>query len=618
MRTLSGYLIILFLLPIFGMTVFLASEEWGHAKSIHSTLDNKIKIKNISLKQTSEILDRNGQLVSEIAGAETRYYVASKDIPVLVKNLFVVSEDRNFYQHPGFDLPAMARAMAINMKSQGISQGGSTITQQLARNIYLGQQRTYNRKLNEIMFAYQLERSLSKEKILELYLNTIYFQNGAYGIEAAAREYFNKHIGELSEGEQAFIAAIPNNPSLYNPLKHFVFTKSRQERLLDQLHAAGILTAQETAKIKAEPIRLNIRIKTNLFPDYTDYAEAELKELIFQKDGLDQLVAKASPETKAAIIEKAEAHYQEVVHSGLVVHTALDPALQNKTISAVQKNLPYPGVEGAATVIRQKDHTIVAMAGGKAYRKYEFNRAYQAFRQPGSSIKPLLDYAPYFERKQANITQKINAGTFCSNGYCPENYGNAKYGYVTLESAFIHSYNTPALRLLQTTGISNAFKDLNLFHFQNVTSQDQRLPAGIGGFYTGMSPLEMTRAYTVFGTGGSYQPSRAIVNVTDRQGKILYTWDDKPVKVWSQKTVDKVRVLMKETLRAGTAKRAYIQAPYAGGKTGTTNDYKDYWLIGLTDELTIGVWVGKDKPQSMESIEKKGPHLMIWKDIAKN
>lgn len=618
MRTFSGFMIILLLVPIFIFTVFLTVNEWAHTKSFHAVLDEKIKIKNISLPQTSKILDQNGEVTAEISQGEIRYYLEAKEIPLFLKNIFVVSEDRNFYEHPGFDLNAMGRAMAINIKSGGISQGASTITQQLARNVYLNPQKTYNRKLSELLYAYQIERHLSKEKILELYLNAIYFQNGAYGLEAAAREYFNKHIQELTRGEQAFIAAIPNNPSLYDPLKHFQFTKSRQERLLDQMRAAGFISNVELTQIKAEPIHLNLQHKLDLYPDYTDYAEAELKELIKKEEGYDTLLANASGDDIKVVEEKLNRRFEDILHSGITVHTALDTKIQEQAQAAVKRNLPYRDVEGAAVAIRLKDHAVISLVGGKDYQRYNFNRAYQSFRQPGSAIKPLLVYAPFFERTHESLAKKISAAAFCDHGYCPENYGKAKYGNVTLESAFIHSYNTPAVRLLRQVGVNNAFKDLDKFHFQQVTAMDHVLPAAIGGFSVGMSPLEMTSAYTVFGNEGIYQPSHAITSVTDQHGKILYTWKDQETRVWSKETVGKIRALMRQTVLSGTAKKAFIPTSYAGGKTGTTNNYKDYWFIGLTDKMTIGVWVGKDKPESMESFEKKGPHLLIWRDIAKS
>ncbi|MDP4172256.1 MAG: biosynthetic peptidoglycan transglycosylase, partial [Bacillota bacterium] len=239
MKTLSGYILILLLLPVFILCAFQTVDEARQVKSLNEILDKKIKIQDVNLPQKSAIVDHNGALISNIPGSESRLYLESRNIPPFLKNIFIVSEDRHFYTHPGFDLYAIGRAMAVNLKSHGISQGASTITQQLARNVFLSQQRTYNRKLSEVLYAYQLERSFSKKKILELYLNAIYFQNGAYGIEAAAQKYFNKHIQQLTKGEQAFLAAIPNNPTLYDPLKHFNFTKARQVRLIDQLRASG-------------------------------------------------------------------------------------------------------------------------------------------------------------------------------------------------------------------------------------------------------------------------------------------------------------------------------------------------------------------------------------------
>lgn len=612
---LTGYIVIAALLPIFVTVVFVAGSEINQVQGFHEVLEKKIHMKEISLPQTSFIKASNGTVVSEIPQPFNRINLDSADIPLFLKELFVVSEDQHFYDHPGFDLPAIGRALAINMHSSDIKQGASTITQQLARNLYLNTEKSYNRKLSELLYAYEIERNYSKEEILELYINAIYFHNGVYGIEAASQYYFQKQTKELSKAELAFLASIPNNPSMYNPLKHFDKTKERQERLIDQLSKQQIISLAEAEEIKNEPILLNHREQTDLYPDYVTFVETELSNLIARQEGFDKKLAVATEKEKEKLNAELGKLVDEVIASGIIIETALDTTIQEKAKESVKNRLPYKDIEGAAVVIDHEKHQVVALVGGKQYQKYDFNRGFQAYRQPGSAIKPLLVYGPYLERTNASLQKKVNASSYCKNGYCPKNYGGGVYGMVSLERAFIYSYNTPAVRLLESIGVENGFNDLANFKFSKVTSSDHVLSAALGGLSFGVTPLELTAAYTTFANDGNYQPSRAIKRVTTMDGKTLYSWNDSHVKIWSNETTDKIRQLMKKTIQSGTAKKIHLSNGYAGGKTGTTNDYKDYWFIGLTDQYTAGIWIGKDKPENMKSIQSSAPQQLIWKDI---
>lgn len=592
----------------------MTGTEIKQVKSFHSVLEEKIPIEEIVLPQTSLMKASDGTIISEIHRPMNRISLNSSEIPPFLKELFIISEDKHFYNHLGFDLTSMGRAFAVNLKSNSIEQGASTITQQLARNLFLSNEKSYNRKLSEVLYAYEIERKYTKEEILELYINAIYFQNGAYGIEAAAELYFQKPVNVLSKAELALLASIPNNPALYDPIDHFDQTKKRQERLIDQLAQHNRLSREEAERIKAEPINIKMKERIDLFPDYVTYVEAELKELIAHQEGFAKRLSSAGEGERKKLQDKLNERVEEIISSGVIIETALDVEMQKKAKKAVEDRLPYKDIEGAAVVIDHKEKQLVALIGGKQYKKHDFNRAFQAYRQPGSAIKPLLVYAPYFERTNASIDKKISAGAFCKNGYCPQNYGGATYGMVSLERAFIYSYNTPAVRLLDLIGIDNGFNDLAHFNFSKVLKSDYVLPAAIGGFSYGVTPLELTSAYTVFANNGVYQPARAIEKVIKQNGEVLYSWNDPTIQVWSQSTTEKINTLLKKTIQTGTAQKAYIPN-HAGGKTGTTNDYQDYWFIGLTDKYTTGIWVGKDKPQNLKYIEAASPQLLIWKDI---
>ncbi|MFU2017584.1 transglycosylase domain-containing protein [Peribacillus butanolivorans] len=532
---------------------------------------------------------------------------------MFLEDLFIVTEDQNFYEHAGVDITGISRALLVNSQNNDLEQGGS-ITQQLARNVYLTHDRTYNRKLSELYYAYQLERKKSKSEIIELYMNAIYFHNGAYGIEAASQFYFSKPTAELSKAELSFLAAIPNNPELYNPLKHFDKTKKRQERILKQMVAEGKLKQNEYKKLVKETIKLDLSTTIDLYPDYVTYVHQELKNLVASSDGLTKSLQSSDEATRQQAEVELNKSVEKLLNSGVTIHTALDTKLQTQSKTAVQSKIGVNDIEGATVVIQHHTHELVSLIGGKDYKKNSFNRAYQSYRQPGSAIKPLLDYAPYIEETNADITQLVSGASYCSNSYCPKNYSGDSYGMVTLKSAFAQSYNTPAIRIFEKTGIEKSFKYLDSFNFKKVSIKDHHISSSIGGFEFGMSPLELTNAYTSF-NDGSYQPARAIIKVTDQKGNVLYSWKDKPKKIWNRDTVSKMRQLLHEVTVNGTARKAYFPTDYIGGKTGTTNDVKDIWFVGLTANYTTGVWIGKDTPSNLQSIYSSTPHVLIWKDI---
>lgn len=605
---------LLCIIPLFAFTVIASGKEVKQMKSLDQVLDKNINLKDISLVQNSYMYDRDGSLVSEIVSDhENRVLVPFNKIPEEVKQIFLTSEDRHFYEHKGFDFMGMVRATASNVKDKKIDQGASTITQQLSRNLYLSHERSFSRKLTELAYSYQLEKKYTKNEILEAYLNTIYFNNGVYGVGSAAKFYFSKPLKSLTVGEMAFICAIPNNPTLYDPLKHFDYTKSRQERLLKGLKDAGVITDKELKKAVKQKIKLDVEKREDKYPDYVSYVNDEFTQLVSESEGFDKRLQKASGKQKEKIENELSARVSTLMKDGVKIYTALDPYMQNQVVAQMNSKLPYADVQGGAAVINHQTHQIIALSGGKNYQKYDFNRAYQAYRQPGSSIKPLLDYGPYIEQTGATTSSTIDASKFCSKDYCPQNYNNRTYGTVTLDTAFKNSYNTPAIRMLDRVGIQKAFSYIEPYHFAKLVDSDYLLPAALGGFTNGMTPLEMTKAYTTFGNSGSYTPSHAITKVTDLKGETLYKWNDKATQIFSVRTNMQLKKLMSSVVKSGTGKKAYFNAPYIGGKTGTSNDYHDMWFVGLTDTYTMGVWVGKDTPTSVEYLHSISPQLSIWK-----
>ncbi|MCI2255079.1 penicillin-binding protein [Domibacillus sp. PGB-M46] len=618
MRTVLGYVLIILLIPLSVLTFYYADAEAGKVQNFDDYVEEKIVINEVDLPQASKIKDTNGDIYVELY-QPNRIVVDGEKIPSFLKELFLQSEDKHFYEHSGIDAAAVIRAFMVNAQSDEIEQGASTITQQVARNIYLTQDRTLARKIAEVLYSYQIEKKLDKEEILDLYLNVIYFNHNTYGVEAAAQYYFQKPVDKLSKAQMAFIAAIPNNPTLYDPERNVENTKKRQERLIDIMAREEFITPEEAEQIKSEKITLKVRDRLDKYPDYSTYVMHEFRELISESEGFDQQLLNAEGDAREAIQQKLSDRVAEVLASGIVIHTALDPDIQSKAVNAVNNVLAGSSVQASAAVIGNQSHDIVAMSGGKGFQKTAFNRAFQGYRQPGSTIKPLLDYAPYLDTYGADINEMVSADNYCYQGYCPSNYSKTEYGMVPIKEALAKSHNTAALRLLIKTGMERAYSYLDKFEFEKVTETDHNAPAtALGGFDYGMTTLEMASAYTSF-VDGTYTKPHAIKRVTDFHGNTLFAWDEEPVRVWSTATSYKMRAMLTNVVKNGTGKKANFATSYIGGKTGTTNSYRDLWFVGLTEGYTAAVWTGKDKYENkwdnIRFMESYAPHQLIWKRI---
>jgi penicillin-binding protein 1A len=622
LKSSTGWILIGLIFIAFTFLLVEVTAEVNEVKTLSDVLQDHVDLKEISLSTNSVMIDRNGDIISEIYRNANRIYLPYEEIPSLVIDAFIATEDQRFFEHKGYDFIAIARAILANAQQESIEEGGSTMTQQLVRNLFLSHEQTYNRKMSEILYAHELEKTYSKQEIIELYINTVYFSNGVYGIEAASRYYFNKPSKRLTLAEAAFLSAVPNNPSHYDPLTNSDRTKLRQEWVLKKMHEANYITTDQYEEAIGESIALNIRTKIDLHPDYVTYIHQEFVDLVAESEGYQlKLKQTNSDEEKQKIEQSLEQRVQQLLTQGVQIETALDPFMQNLAIKSIHRQVSDTDVQASAVVIDHQSNELVALTAGKDYKKFDLNRGYQMYRQPASAIKPLLVYAPYFEEFNVPIQSTINADNVClkesGEEYCPRNYGGGQYGIVPLSTALKHSYNTPAVRILDRVGVKNAFSYLDPFEFSKVNSGEHNPAAALGGFTHGVSPLELTRAYTTFAHNGSYRPAYGIRQVTDQEGTILYSWDAKEVEVWSKATNDKMRKLLSEVMESGTARKAQISAPYTGGKTGTSSDYFDLWFVGLTDQYTTGVWVGKDRWSSIEHLSKQAPHLQIWKELMK-
>lgn len=611
MKKACGFFIILLSLPALWWISTNIRTEINSAKAHEEQIVDAIHLPEVQSQLPVILIDQNGETFSE-EYVEWRQPLTLQEIPQIAQEIFIASEDANFYEHIGFDLSAIIRAMVANSNTDSTSQGGSTITQQLVRMRYLSDEKTYERKLTELFYSYELEKEFDKDSILTMYLNESYFSNQVYGIGGAATYYFQKPLQELSVAEIAFISAIPNNPSLYNPLKNFDKTKARQERLLDTLAASGAITTEDAITYKAETITLNVKNKVQNYPMYSTYVLQELRWLVAEKEGYaDRLAKTQSEEEKKKIKAQLDNRLNTLFQNGLTIHTALDPNKQAHDEKEMTAILGSGKLQAAGAVIDNKSREVVSLYAGKNYEKFDFHRAFQGTRQPGSAFKPLAVYAPLFETTTYTPDSTVSGGSYCVGSFCPQNYGGFTYGDVSIRTAFRYSYNTSALRLFNTVGIETAFSYLDRFNFRSIVEKDHNYAASLGGLTYGVTALELADAYTSF-IDGSYVLAHSIRKVTAANGTELYSWDTARDQIWSPKTVKYMRALLADVVANGTGQGVYSRSNYVGAKTGTTNNYRDYWLAGLNDEYTAAVWLGYDKPQSMENLEAYKIHHQLF------
>lgn len=614
MKQIIGFITIILMTLILVCVQNAIANEWHQTTTMKSSLEDSIELSAPNNKNPILLTDRNGKIFSE-EYVEWRDPLPLDSIPMFLQQLFLMSEDQGFFDHRGYDIAAIVRAFAVNAAADDVQQGASTITQQVVRMRFLSTEKTYERKFKELLYAAELEKQSSKEEILESYLNEMYFGNRVYGVGAAATYYFNRPLGELSEAEMAFIAAIPNNPSLYDPLRHFDRTKKRQERLIDVLQKNGVITEEESSNYKATPIELTIKKKAGNFAMYSSFVFNELTELIGEVEGYHaKLKNAASEDEKRSLHEQLRNRVADVSSNGLIIETALSSEKQRHDETALNAILRADGLQAGAVVIDNETREVVSVYGGKEYRKSDFNRAFQAIRQPGSAIKPILVYAPFFESGPYHANTPIDSSPICIGSYCPTNIGGYVYGMTTAMEAFRHSHNTAAVRLLRRVGIENAFHFTKPFNFQHVTESDYTYAAALGGFQHGVTPYELSSSYSSF-IDGTFKPARSIRQVKDREGNVLYEWKDTTVDVWSSSTVSTIRDLMKDVVLNGTGRGISYTTSYTGAKTGTTDHYKDLWVAGLNDHYTTAVWIGYDQPTPIKRYSDQKIHIRAFSSL---
>ncbi|MEK4647030.1 transglycosylase domain-containing protein [Exiguobacterium sp. FSL W8-0210] len=588
MRITTGYLVLLGLATMLLFSLFSIKDELKTARTLFFWADEQTTRHPLTSYQPITVTYENKRV--ELYDGLRRDDLTPRTLPKKVEQAFVAIEDQRFYQHDGYDITGILRAFTKN-QSDSKSQGGSTITQQLARMTYLSNEKTYTRKIKELLIAVSLEQKYSKKELMTAYVNQAYFANNIYGIELAAKSYFNKPARELSWSEISFLTAIPNNPSLYDPLRFPENTKKRQQRIVQALIRDRVLTKDFTiSRVSPRSYKPSVP-----YPDYIDATVQAAVRMTAQKKGWS---------------EKRAAEYLH--QQGAVISTYLDSAEQRRAKEAL-RNLPNP-IEGAYVGIDGQTHGVTALVGYKSNLTGQFNRAVQSYRQPGSAIKPLLVYGPYLEKTKARLSSTLDGSPVCIDGYCPSNSGNRILGQVTIADAIAYSYNTPAIRAFAVS-FREGLKSIRPFQFSQWTREDDAFTSALGGLQYGISPYELTNAYSVFVNDGIYRPASMIKSITLKNGTVERP-QEKEQRIWSSQTNRELRAGLKNVMTYGTGRKGYdSSARYIGGKTGTTNDNKDMWFVGIKNQHIGGIWLGADRPRPFPVEANATLQVQTWAKI---
>ncbi len=533
-----------------------------------------------------EIVGNDGKLLAtrgEMHGAT----LSLRDMPPYLPKAFLAIEDHRFYSHYGVDPIGLMRAATANLIRRGVSQGGSTITQQLAKNLFLTQQRTFGRKLQELVLALWLERKFSKTEILELYLNRVYFGAGAYGVDAAAQRYFGKSARQVSIAESAMLAGLVRSPSRLAPTRNPDGAERRAQVVIAAMIGHGYITETMAKLALAKPAR-TVKIASSGSANY-------IADWIM--DVLDDLIGH--------------------VEQDIVVRTSIDPALQLAAEAALQNELSQKGekfgVGQGAIVAMSPAGAVRAMVGGRNYMESQFNRAVAARRQPGSAFKPFV-YLTALERGLAPDTIRDDRPIAVKN-WRPENYNREYYGPVTLTQGLAHSLNTVAVRLTMEFSPAAVARTAHRLGIASKLETNPTLALGTSE----VSLIELVSAYAPFANGGSAIAPYVVERVSTKAGKILF--DRKPHDLGTivePRYVAMMNTMMRETVRVGTAQRGQLPGWQTAGKTGTSQDFRDAWFVGYTAHLVTGVWLGNDDSSPTRRATGGGMPVDIWTRFMRN
>lgn len=576
--------------------------------------------------ETSIIYDTKGKEITELKGEKDVYYLESSEIPDAVKMAFVSIEDKKYYSHGGVDLLAIARAALQYVKHGRVTQGGSTITQQLVRNVFISQEVTMDRKLREMFYAMEMEKKYTKDQILEFYINNVYFANGYYGIQAASLGYFNKDVNELSLSEIAFLCAIPNGPTRYNPVENMDNTLERRNLILKNLLDDKKILIEEYQASISEEISLNMQKKKK--QDYVEtFARYSAVQALMKNQGFEFQYDFDTDEERKQYEENYNEVYQQCEQSmysaGYRIYTSISMSKQKKLQKAVNDGLKgftektKDGVykmQGAAVCINNKNGRVVAVVGGRKQNTegYTLNRAFQSFRQPGSSFKPLVVYTPAFEN--GYTPSSIVDDSYFNGG--PRNSGGVYSGRIPIRRAVAASKNVVAWKLFDEITPRKGLSYVLKMRFSHIVANDYYLASSLGGLTEGVSPLEMASGFATIENEGYYREPTCIVKITDARDNLIYEDTGDKRQVYSKESSHMMTSCLEGVMETGgTAAGLKLSNMPCAGKTGTTNDKKDGWFCGFTPYYTTAVWVGYDTPRTVNDLYGGTYPGRIWKDF---
>ncbi len=532
----------------------------------------------------------NGEIIKTFA-AYTYSNVELKEVPKDLIKALIATEDKNFYRHPGYDLIGLGRSVVANILAGKVVQGASTITQQLSRILFLSNEKTFTRKIKELQVSAQIEKTISKDKILEMYLNNVYLGSGAYGVKSAAKIYFNKNLNELTLSEMALIAGLPQAPSVYSPYHSMDLAKKRRNQVLLRMYKMRYIDKKTYDAEKEKPIALStmpMMYATNKAPYFCDYVMKELYKLGFTEE--------------------------DIVNGGYRVVTTLNYDAQIKANEAIINNLNAWGLkrdvnQAAVFSFSPIDGRILVYAGGKNYAKSQYDRVSQSSRPSGSAFKPFI-YTAAIE-KGYSPNDMIEDLPFRAGDWTPRNYGNKYRGPIPLYTALMVSSNVCTARLMDAIGVRPVIQLARVMGITTPIPYDYTISLGSNS----VKLFEMTRAYGVFANGGFKVEPYAIERVESSRGTVLYeARKAKTSKVLNINTAATMTAIMKTVITSGTGRAANIGKP-AAGKTGTTDDCKDAYFIGYTPDVATGVWVGNDDNTRMGELTGGTVPAKIWREV---
>ncbi len=631
------FFLMLLLTVLAGLVVFYVKfgDDLLRWKQDAKELISESSVETFRASETSIVYASNDSMIAKLKrDNKDSYYLTFDEIPQYVKDALIVTEDRDFFDHEGVNFLSTAKAAILYVKSKltrtRFSRGGSTITQQVAKNLFLDNSQTEERKIKEMFIAIEMEKKYSKNQILEFYINNIYFANNYYGIEAASRGYFSKPTSELTLAEAAFLCAIPNRPSTYDPLNNYSNTISRKERILSQMLDEGVITAAEYSDAKYQEIILDPAdiLKTQ---DYmTTYAVSCAAKALMEAQGFQIKTSFDSDDEQKAYEEEYDKLYNECYKSlytgGYRIHTSLNKKKQKLLQNAVNSKLAefkektktdkIYTLQGAATCINNDTGLVVAIVGGRKQKStvgYTLNRAFQSYRQPGSSFKPIAVYTPQLER---NYTpDSIVDDSYFEGG--PRNSSGTYAGKVSLRYAVEHSKNVVAWRLFEELTPKVGLSYIKKMEFSKIVDTDYVPAASLGGLTNGVSTTEMASAYSTLENDGVFREPTCVKKITDSEGNVIIdnTKRDRSKRIYKKNAARMMTSILTGVLKSGTAAGHALNNVACAGKTGTTSDKKDGWFCGYTPYFTTTVWVGYDAPKTLDNLYGSTYPLSIWEEF---